>query len=211
MLAGSIRASEGTGAGRAWLRPAGVVMWLAAVLLAVGLTACQREPEAAGGASATQAAGELQVDLTTPERAARSVVVCLREEIRAIARHDDEAAKRCRDTLRTLADREEMAPQLTQQARLYGLTEDEAFEQIISRWGALINYYSEGLELERIECPPVSETTLQTPVLVPARGADDTAVIRVKCVRGEDELWRITAIGFQAERDVTRPASQPAP
>jgi hypothetical protein len=195
---------------RRTLRSLGTPACLALALLLVALSACQQQ-SADTRAATTQSTDELPVDLTTPQSAARSALLCIQAELQAVARHDEQAAERYRATLRTLAAETEMRPQLVQQARLYGLSTEEAFEQITSRWGAVVNYYAQGLEPDRIQCPAVAETIPQTFALILARGPDDTAWIRIKCVRCEDELWRIAGVDFQVRSPVSQPASGPAP
>jgi len=175
------------------------------------LSACDGRPDSSNSVADAQSAGELYVDLTTPENAARSTLLCLVAERRAIARDDEPAAQRCRQDLQSLAAKEEIIRRLRGHLRVSDLSDEEVLDQFTRTWGAIIGYYVEGLDLDRMRCTPPTETAPEAFVLVPARGADDTALIRVKCVRGEDKLWRVAAVGFHAEGATSQPASAPAP
>ncbi len=211
MLSGSAGEYRSARLKRPQVRALGTIGWLAVALLVAVLSACDSRPDSSNSVADAQSAGELYVDLTTPEDAARSTLLCLVAERRAIARDDKPAAQRCRQELQSLAAKEGITRRLRGHPRVSDLSDEEVLDQFTRTWGAIIGYYVEGLDLDRMRCTPPTETAPEALVLVPARGADDAALIRVKCVRGEDKLWRVAAVGFQAEGATSQPASVPAP
>jgi hypothetical protein len=211
MLFGSVGEHRPASLKRWQVRALGAIGWLAAALAAAMLSACDGRPNSSSSAADEQSAGEPYTDLTTPENAARSTLLCLVAERRAIARHDKPAAQRCRQDLQALAAKEEIIRRLRGQPHVSDLSDEEVLDQFTRTWGAIIGYYVEGLELDRMRSTPSAGTAPEVFVLVPARGASDAALIRLKCVRGEDKLWRVAAVGFQAEGAASQPASAPAP
>jgi hypothetical protein len=196
-------------ANRSQVRVRGTVARLAVALVAAALSACDRGPGSSNSVTDTQLAGELYVDLTTPENAARSTLLCLVAERRAIARGDKSAAQRCRQELRSLAAKEEITRRLRGNPLVSDLSDEQVLDQVAGNWGAVIGYYAEGLDLDRTQRVSAGETASAAFVLVPARGPHDAALIRVECVRGEENLWGVAAVGFQAERATSQPASAP--
>jgi hypothetical protein len=196
---------------RPQVRVRGTAARLAVALVAAALSACDRAADSSNSATDAQSPDELYVDLTTPEDAARSTLLCLVAERRAIAREDKSAAQRFGRELQSLAAKAEITARLQGQPYMSDLTDEQVLEQFTKTWGAIIGYYLEGLELDRMRRVSLSESAPEALVLVPAHGEDDTALIRVKCVRGQDKLWRAAAVGFQVERATSRPTSAPAP
>ena len=211
MLSGSAGEYRPVSVKRSQVRALGIVGWLAVALLAVVLSACDGRPDSSNSVADVPSAGELYVDLTTPENAARSILLCLVAERRAIARDDKPTALHCRQELQSLAAKEEITRRLRGHPQVSDLSDEQVLDQFTRTWGAIIGYYVEGLDLDRMRRVSLSETSPEASVLVPARGADDAALIRVKCVRSEDKLWRVAAVGFQAEGATSQPASAPAP
>jgi len=211
MLSGSAGEYRPVSLKRSQVRALGTVGWLAVALLAVVLSACDGRSGSSNSVPDAPPAGEPYVDLTTPENAARSILLCLVAERQAIARKDKPAALRCRRELQSLAAKEEITRRLRGHPHVSDLSDEQVLDQFTRTWGAIIGYYVEGLDLDRMRCTPPTETAPEALVLVPARGADDAALIRVKCVRGEDKLWRVAAVGFQAEGATSQPTSAPAP
>ncbi len=211
MLSGSAGEYRPASLKRSQVRALGTIGWLAVALVAAMLSACDSRPGSSNSASDAQSTGELHVDLTTPEEAARSTLLCLVAERRAIARDDEPAELRCRQELQSLVAKEEIIRRLRGHPHVSDLSDEQVLDQFTRTWGAIIGYYLEGLELDRMRRVSLSGTTAEASVLVPARGVGDAALIRVKCVRGEDKLWRVAAVGFQAEGATSQPASAPAP
>jgi len=211
MLSGSAGEYRSACLKRPQVRSLGTIARLAVALLAAVLSACDSRPDSSNSVPDAQSAGELYVDLTTPEDAARSTLLCLVAERRAIAREDKPAAQRCRQELQSLAAKAEIIRRLRGHPRVSDLSDEEVLDQFTRTWGAIIGYYVGGLDLDRMRRVSLGETAPEALVLVPARGAGDAALIRVKCVRGEDKLWRVAAVGFQAEGATSQPASAPVP
>jgi hypothetical protein len=156
--------------------------------------------------------------LDSPQHTARTLLILLREELRAIRRGDRDAQRRCRRQLEHLADRTTIQQRFARTPQVKVLLGEDLVAGVISQWGATIAYYAEGLELDQIREPAASTTQPAAGLrqVVQVRGigkAGEPVWIRVHCVRGEDELWRVTHVDFAARRSdaQTQPAGPDPP
>ncbi|MFQ5806073.1 MAG: hypothetical protein ACE5I3_06455 [Phycisphaerae bacterium] len=149
-----------------------------------------------------------EVVLKTPEDAARSALTCLQADLRAIRNRDEQAAKACLEKLRRVAAVTTIEQTLARMPQFKTIVGDDAIKGFINNWGATIAYYAAGLQLEQMR--RVSESASRVGVVVPASGPEDDALIQVTCVRGADDLWRVSRIEFVVETPTARPARPPA-
>lgn len=188
----------------AWKRPepgmllgreVGCRPFLLCAVTAFGLliTGCERSDSS----SAAQApAADPAVLLDTPENATRSLFHFLRAQLRALA-EDDKAAARHRDqVVWHIAARDEIVARYRKVRG--GRVKDEiaVLRRCVENWAAVIAYYADGLGLDQMRLDEGAKHGLRAVVLVPARGRDDQAVIRVTCLLGEEDKWRVRAINF---------------
>jgi hypothetical protein len=153
--------------------------------------------------------GELpEVVLKTPEDAARSALVYLRADLRAVAHRDRQTEEKCLERLRTIAALAAIEQEFAKQPQLKGVVGEPPVEGYITNWAAAIAYYAEGFHFDQMRRS--SETPAEVAVVVPASGPEDDALIQVSCIREDDGPWRVSRIEFIVEPAITRPASQPA-
>ncbi len=200
--------------------------WLAAVLGAILAALCamivsgcgHTAPPAQESSPSPPVHADEPLRLDSPQHTARALLILLREELRAIRRGDRDAQRRCRQQLEHLADRTTIQQRFARTPQVKVLLGEDLVAGVISQWEATIAYYAEGLELDQI-IEPVAPTTQPTAGLrqvVQVRGlgkAGEPAWIRVHCVRGQDELWRVTHVDFAVRRSAaqTQPAAPNLP
>jgi hypothetical protein len=181
------------------------------MILAIGaLVGCENNPPS----SALRPPPELPVvALDTPENAARSALLGLQAQLRAIANNDPQAAQEALNQLRSLVAVEAVQRMLNRMPQFKTLFGDDLIEGYINNWGATIAYYAEGFHFDRMRRGFVAASKVA--VLVPASGRDDTALIQVTCLRQDDGTWRVSRIEFvtlgttSAPQPATQPASEP--
>jgi hypothetical protein len=156
--------------------------------------------------------------LDTPEDAARALLQLLHGHLQAIAHGDRKLADRYRDRVaRDVAARDDILARYRSVAGRFAQEESRALAGLIENWAAIIAYYADGLELDRMKRGAASLEAGRAVVDVPARGPEDRAVIRVACLRDKQAQWRATGIELvppeiQAHRaPTTRPAADTQP
>lgn len=187
----------------------GVGIGAAVGVCVVGLvaTACRREavepPGAAGWTPPVSPDASLSQQ-TAPE-AARHLLQFLQAHLQAVAHGRDELAASFRDrAARDLAARADLLARYRSVAGRFAAPDEEALRRIVESWAAVIAYYAGGLALDDLRPGPISGDLARTVVDVPAHGPRGDALIRVACLRGDDDRWRIAGIEF------VPPASPPA-
>ena len=98
--------------------------------------------------------------------------------------------------------------------------EAEVLDTLVENWASILSYYANGLALSEMKRSAAGGEGGGAVVDVPAHGPDDRAILRVACVRGLDDEWRILAIGLEPALMPTlttqpgaasQPTSNPAP
>ena len=159
--------------------------------------------------SASRPAPELPpITLDTPENAARTVLVCLRAELRAVANCDEQTAEASVEQLRSMVATEAIEKVLSRVPQFEGLLGEDLVKGYIRNWGSTIAYYAEGFHLDRMR--RAVDTPAKVSVVVPATGPEDDALIQVTCVPGSNDGWRIMRVEFITETATSATTSQPA-
>lgn len=193
--------------------------WFAVVVCSLAIGGCRR---AANSTTAGQpSAPAFEIALKTPEDATRSLLAGLREQLQATARGDRAAARRCRDAVVDLvAAKDQIMARLRAQPGHVPQKEAEVLAALVENWASIVSYYADGLALKEMRLIAAGNDGGGAAVEVPAQGADDCAILRVACVRGANDEWRILAIGLEPAAIPTpatqataasQPASEPAP
>ncbi len=167
--------------------------WLPLVVCGSLTVGCR---PASSASSATQPAA-VAIALRSPQEATRSLLELLRAHLQAIARHDRKAAEYYRDQV--AAELVARADVLARFDTLPGrVTHDanEMLKRLVESWAAVVSFYADGLEPERMRLGAVDGEGSKVVVDVPARGPAGEAILRVLCQRGPDEQWRVTSIEF---------------
>jgi|GEM_PF-3506100 len=173
---------------------------LGALMIVVG--ACERQPPAL----VQLPPGEAPViDLAAPENAAKTALLSLQAELRAVANEDEETSRTAFDQLRYLIDDESVFEMLNRTPRYKALLGEDLIKGLIENWGSAIAYYAEGLHLDQMR--RLSESASKVLVVVPASGAHDDALIQVTCVFSDDDSWHVSRIEFVRPDDVIEPAA----
>lgn len=160
------------------------------------------------------------VQRATPQEAARTLLLLLRTEAQALARHDVEAAAAVRDQVAWyVVTREDIAARMPHGMGARGRDPVVLVARCVENWSAEVAYYADGLGLDQVRVE-VPEREGYATVRVPARAGDSLAVLRISCVRGADGHWRVRGLQFAeratlpsvvlATQPVTRPTSAPA-
>ena len=177
-------------------------------LVATGpvLTGCQRD----ASATSRPATPAPRIVLDTPESAACSVLESLHAHLQAVAAHDRAGAAEIRDRVaEEIAARDEI---LSRHRRRPGESvdaRDEYVRNCVESWAAIVSYYVDGITWGRVRLEASTQPRRQV-VRVPARHADDEAVIRVSCVLDDAGKWRVRAIDFaKPEAPASQPTSAP--
>ena len=159
--------------------------------------------------------------MKTPEDATRSLLDALREQLQATARGDRATARRCRDRVAEhIAARDQIMARYRALPGHAPQEEVEVLDTLVENWASILSYYANGLALSEMKRSAVGGEGGGAVVDVPAHGPDDRAILRVACVRGSDDEWRILAVGLEPALLPTRatqpgaasqPTSNPAP
>lgn len=159
---------------------------------------------------------QYEISADTPAAAARSALLVMRAELKATARQDRKAAAAHLAALRQgLVATDVLTAEIRRMphvARL-GLSDPDVAEiarQVTETWSAIIAHYVDGLDFASMSATE-SEARSAT-VLVPARGRDSDALIRVRCVQAGDGSWRVARVDFVPRRSAaTQPSEMSAP
>lgn len=184
------------------------------VIVALG---CRRETPATQGATTdSDWTPPITVDAPLSQRTAaettQHLLRFLQAHLQAIAHGRDDLAARFRDrAARELVARNDLLPRYRAAAGRFAAPDEEALRRIVEGWAAVIAYYADGLDLDDLRPGPVSGDLLRTVIDVPAHGARGSTLIRVACLQGEDDRWRVLGIEFvpPALPPATAPAAFP--
>lgn len=168
-------------------------VWLVLGLLLAPLGGCERSSPApeAGWREET-----IELVLTSPQETARTLLLTLQAEQRAIHARQRDAVERYRSLLRTIAAREALAERYRQKTKNEEIPIDLILEKLTLNWGAVLADYLEGVYFDQIGVaanPPGAKTAIVT---VPAQGSQDRALLRIECVQDADNFWRVLGVRF---------------
>jgi hypothetical protein len=205
-----------------WTGPLGPVHARACLAILVGAVAVGGCRRAVTSTSAEQAAvPALDIVLKTPEDATRGLLDTLRAQLQATARGDRAAARRYRDqVVERVAARDQIMARYRALPGHVPQAEAEVLNTLMENWASILSYYANGLALSEMKRSVVGSEGGGAVVDVPAHGPDDRAILRVACVRGPDDEWRILAIGLEPglmptlatqPAAASQPTSNPAP
>jgi len=171
---------------------------LAACLAAI--VACRREVASGSASQPTSAAG-----FATPRDAAQALLAALRDLLHASARGDRRASVEHRDyVIRSLLARNDILARYQAIAGRYPRSQAEVLPALVDNWAAIIAPYADALDLERAQVAALAERTGGAVVDVPAAGPSGATLVRVACLRGEDDCWRVAVLELA-------PAGAPTP
>jgi len=151
-----------------------------------------------------QAAPNFDLRQDTPEAAAHSALRAIQAVLNAQHAHQPDLARTGYDRLRTLAAEADILARFEgRNARFRALLgSDDVVTGVMKNWTAAVAYYVRGADFGQTIATPVESAAEprrepeRVSVRVLARGADDEAWIRLLCVRGADQLWRVSRIDF---------------
>ncbi len=179
------------------------------LLLVLGLVGCAEPAPAPPPASA-------EIELTSPAAAVRSFFGLAQASLAATAARDTAAANAAVDQIQWhIAAHDAIAQYHRSLFGEGGKDATEAVRNQVESWLAMINYYADGIALADMHVLP-SDDAARRMVVVPARGPDDEASIRIRCIRDKADHWRVRSLELAAPivtRNVaamTQPATQPA-
>lgn len=182
----------------------------AAALLVALAAGCQ--PQSARG---TAEAPAVQIEQSRPEDAARSILRVLNEQRALIAREERTAADALRErALRELVARERLEEVLARVMRPVGgkkatdAETTEAVQRAVDGWGSLVGYYLDTAKVDQAALE-ISNDPNVARVLIPTGRAEMTTPIRVSCVLGGDQKWRVVGVEFATNTTLHVPTSRP--
>jgi hypothetical protein len=154
------------------------------------------------------ASTDIEVNLQTPQAAARSLMELLQAHLAAVARRDRAAAEAYRDQIaREVVARDDVMARFDQLPGRSVHGAAEVLPRLVESWASAVAYYADGLDLEHMRIAASAESGRGV-VDIPARGPADQATLVVACVRGPDEKWRVIGLEF-AVPTTSRPATRP--
>ena len=165
-----------------WLVGAGL-----ALLAAAG---CKQKPEPPPPA-------DFVPRLSSPEAAASDLLTGLQQVARHMAAGETSQAEAWREALRPLVDSEYVRRVLNEHPRMALVIRGDDYddiEGILRNWASATLYYIAGVQLERMYRARSAAGRVE--LIVPARGADDEAFIKITCLRGADGAWRVARVEF---------------
>lgn len=181
---------------------------ISALLLALPLSAgCGSDSETETRQPATLPA----LDLSSPESATRAALTCLQEQARAIGDHHPAAAKAWTERLHQIAALDSIESLLNSTPQLRIVLGNDPVAKYISLWGASVSYYFERFDFDASRRTKIAKQGAAVTVVVQAHGHGQSAMIKVDCVRGADELWRVAYIGLGDAVAIAAPTTQSTP
>ncbi|MFH1747795.1 MAG: hypothetical protein ABIG44_12235 [Planctomycetota bacterium] len=193
-----------------WQRP--WYYWAVLPMLLAGVFSGCREKEQASPSAATQPVDRLEIVLTTPKDAALSTLRCLQAQRAARAQGNEAQLSYCRERLREMAARDVILKRHSVSIKHQAPNQDEILDRFIRGWGPIIGAEIDSLRFDLITTPTPTAELKHANVLVPVSAEEADAVLRLECVRGADNLWRVARIDWQVRRiTATQPASKPSP
>lgn len=193
--------------------------WFVALGCMVAIGGCRRAPTPSAAEQAAVPA--LGTVAKTPEDAARNLLEGLRAHLQATARGDRAAARRYRDTVAEhIVARDQIMARYRALPGHVPQADVDVLSTLVENWASILSYYAEGLALSEMKRSATGADGSGAGVDVPVHGPDDHAILRLTCVRGPDDEWRILAIGLEPAslpalptqpEPASQPTSNPAP
>ena len=154
----------------------------------------------------------MDIVLKTPPDTARTLLLLLRAQLHASAGRDRAALHRAQEqTADQVLARDEILARYHTLAGRAALEDSRALDNLVENWAAIVAFYADGFEFERMRQVSPPNEGLTAVVDVPARGPHDQTILRIGCLRGKDEQWRVTSLAFATAEPATPLASQPVP
>jgi len=187
-----------------------------ALLAALAASGCGSSTDTS---TATQAvAPPTDAAIRSPEDATRALLLGLRAQLQAVARHDKTAAARHRDwVIEHVAARDSILARYKALPTRIVRDDAQVLRALVESWAACIEHYSAGLELDQVQLSATGADGRGAAVDVPARGRNDRAILRVACTRDAADQWRVVGLDFErppataTARSPMPPGSAPAP
>ena len=148
------------------------------------------------------------VDLSTPESAARSLLMTLKAQLDAGGRRDLAAVDAAVAQLAGGIAAADRIMSSWPTGAVSAAKRSEAVNQITRTWARLISHYAVSFEFDKMRRGATRPETVL--VLVPAHGKTDTAWLRIDCVEVESD-WRVSRIDFLRGEPTSQPASASQP
>ncbi|MGD8450496.1 MAG: hypothetical protein PVJ57_01645 [Phycisphaerae bacterium] len=181
------------------------------VLATVGLPLIPACGKSEANSATTTSAPTIDINLATPQDAARSVLNCLLAERAALHRHDDAAVKLCRKRLRSMVASNAILRRYEDAFHIKPRDPEQHLATYLSGWAPLIGFYADGLKLDSISTVTPVGSTEHAFVRVPATSPAGPAVISLECQKDSDDHWRVARLDFADVATTSQPASAPAP
>ena len=155
-------------------------------------------------------AGEIpNIDLATPQDTSRTFLMLIQAELKAIALGDRAALRIIREREMQCVDTAAITTYLNQNLRQQSVLGKDPIEGMVNLWGATISYYTDIIEYDGAKEIRGTNPNLVT-LRVPAHSKTGEAQIEVAILRGEDNKWRVTRVGFGGKAvDVQVASPQP--
>lgn len=144
-----------------------------------------------------------EVKSSTPEEAAKSVLLLLQAELRAVARKDQATAEKCRELCAGLVARQALSRELKSLMPLLG---EKPVVGLVTNWAAAIAAYSDDFDFEQMSVPEFTDAEKTVGVYMPATGRAGRADLRIECVR-DGSNWLVGNIAFEGVRTIRIPVS----
>lgn len=129
------------------------------------------------------------VQTDNPESTARSALMLMQNELRAIAARDSKEASRIHKALLGIVARRDAEKALKNVSGAKSLLGDDVVSGMVELWTAAIAHYSEGIDFSTLAGTQGLKTN-EVSVYVTAKSKNDSAFLRVDCVK-EDNRWFI--------------------
>ncbi|RMF75076.1 MAG: hypothetical protein D6744_13850 [Planctomycetota bacterium] len=183
-----------------------MLTWAAGAALLIATTGCEKPP-----GDKIDPLPPSADETASPEAAARAVLTCIQEEIRAVAARDHEQVRKCRARLLGLAAADRIEESFRKAPIYRMLVGTDVLRGYVEDWGATIAWYADGLRLDEMRRDPAKSSDDDVTLLTPATGEGDSALISVRCVKAADGAWRVWRIEFaDANPPTSAPATKPA-
>lgn len=186
--------------------PCRAAVMVVACLVAQGC----RQPRPPDVAGASDLSGLPPLRLSSPVDAARTLLVYLQAEQRAIRSARPDLAARVRQALRGVVAEERVRSRSASALRAYMPETRDVLDAVLQNWSATIAYYAEGLELDALSPAPGSDEGQVRFVFAPASRGSNRVAIRIECLR-EGDLWRIAGVELEPPRGWATAPSPPDP
>lgn len=174
------------------------------------ICACARPPTSPKSPAPASAPA---VALDSPEAAARSLLLCLREEVHAVRSRDRARAADAARRAAAVVAADEIESLLRGRPQLRVLVGKDPVLGTLRIWSAAIAYYADRFVLDELRTIPPPDhpgaaQSRRATVRVPAPDAGDDTWIELRCLRSGDGSWRVASIDFWSPSATSRPHSR---